>query len=145
MKTSKFAFQIIWPLAPKKSADIGKLNKIRLYQQSWAMSLLNSIIRKRWIIFLSLLERKSIFSFGQQILWFIWTLVICFWGFLELVFSCTLKSQKIYLKSKCIKSLTKIDFKQFILKPNCFNRIVPCIWYMELACWVLHRHFGPLL
>ena len=44
-----------------------------------------------------------------------WTLVICFWGFLELVLSFTFKCQKIYLKSKCIKSFTKIDFKQFIL------------------------------
>ena len=36
-------------------------------------------------------------------------------GFLELVFAFTFKCQKIYLKSKCIESFTKIDFKQFII------------------------------
>ena len=25
------------------------------------------------------------------------------------------------------------------------NRLVPYIWYMKLACWVLHGHFGSLL
>ena len=25
------------------------------------------------------------------------------------------------------------------------NRLVPCIWYIEPACWVLNCQFGPLL
>ena len=34
----------------------------------------------------------------------------------------------------------------FLLEwPGVFNRLVPCLKCMELACWVLHCHFEPLL
>ena len=52
-----------------------------------------------------------------------------------------------YFKKQCFFVIFVLP--KFIIEVQSGNevlkRLVPCIWYMELACWVLYCHFGPLL